>query len=869
MKDCRLPRKLLQRGVHWGFVLVFVLSCLCVGMLVPQEAEAKTVLKSYTGGDNLNSSQYTVTLYDDHTVSAVNGTAYCSKHKLYCQYPNLLGECGLNGLTNVLDIAVYRWASMALRADGTVAVAGSFRTNTAYSGVHERNSNYNRSDGPFNRLPSPNANIIAISLRADWAGSGGGQGFAVLYADGSVQVSGTKLRSSGKYLFWHTENFPCPEGVNPDEINAIQFFNAKDYHVYYDNPPSSDSVLLTLTDGRTIWVGGDNPNTSGGTVGYRQDPNQPPDVNFTSLPAGSTIYKTDNTLTFKVKVDDPPAQADQNLPTEFYLDIGGGFNLVKSFTANGAQITDGKLSAKNGTEYVIKMDKNALIPSEINKFHIRVVTTDSFGQECAKTATLNHTEMLPIINISSLPNKINKSQQNIVFNVSVNIPDTAVPNFTTEFYLDSGSGYAKVTDFILNGTPVTNGVFTAVKGTQYNISIAKNANILFSANEFKFKAVAKDTKGRVGEYERTILHYSDVLIELPFEAISGQYTLDTGGNNNHGLIQGAIPTTGIIGNAFRFNGVNDMVSFTYGPNDISKPYDNFTLEAWVKPTEQHQIDRMSTIGFDGRVGQKYVFGANFEEKNGGIGVSVGTNGISVYEYGDKNYMPALAVYNGNIGTDWAHMVVVVQNKVPRIYVNGQLKMVGLRSPRPHSYAPTKIGSGHFGSFRGDIDEVAVYNRALQSAEIQQKYREVLFMENFKITNRDNEKTVADCTFGTHLLKFEFDIKQQVNEFTLDLELPSNIKVVRIEGVYKGVTNPDRIDISEDDPIASINNQGRQIKFLKPLAVDHYRVELLLSIDDKLYVVAKSCSAQGGDVINLDNKIFELRFLDYGSLPNVT
>ena len=46
-----------------------------------------------------------------------------------------------------------------------------------------------------------------------------------------------------------------------------------------------------------------------------------------------------------------------------------------------------------------------------------------------------------------------------------------------------------------------------------------------------------------------------------------------------------------------------------------------------------------------------------------------------------------------------------------------------------------------------------------------------------------EETSAPCTFGTHLNKVEFELKQAVSELGFELELPSSIKIARVENAY--------------------------------------------------------------------------------------
>jgi hypothetical protein len=104
----------------------------------------------------------------------------------------------------------------------------------------------------------------------------------------------------------------------------------------------------------------------------------------------------------------------------------------------------------------------------------------------------------------------------------------------------------------------------------------------------------------------------------------------------------------------------------------------------------------------------------------GSGVSVGTNGISVFEHA-PSYLPSLLVYNATI-TGWTHIAVVYSNRQPTLYVNGVAVQTGLTSAR--SSSPSTLlgedGSG-YGYYSGLLDEVSIYNRALSATDIQAIY----------------------------------------------------------------------------------------------------------------------------------------------------
>lgn len=195
--------------------------------------------------------------------------------------------------------------------------------------------------------------------------------------------------------------------------------------------------------------------------------------------------------------------------------------------------------------------------------------------------------------------------------------------------------------------------------------------------------------------------------------------IDSSGSNNHGTANSTATTAagGLTGRAGTFNGTSSQVTINFAPTAV--PVDNFTIEAWVKPSATHEVETEATGGTGGTYAQRYLFWPDqMGPVNGGAGISIGTNGISVYEHGD-NYMPALAVYSGTISSSqWTHVAVVYANRQPSIYVNGVLVRTGLQSLRPHVYASRIIGGEVYGHYAGLVDDVAIYDRAVTAAEVQ-------------------------------------------------------------------------------------------------------------------------------------------------------
>jgi len=200
-----------------------------------------------------------------------------------------------------------------------------------------------------------------------------------------------------------------------------------------------------------------------------------------------------------------------------------------------------------------------------------------------------------------------------------------------------------------------------------------------------------------------------------FEEASGTLYDQSDNHNDSTSVQGVLyQQAGQKGYALGFDGIDD--SITVGSNE--RPTDTFSFGGWLKTSATHEIDPESTSGTGGVNNQRYAFDPQHGgETDGGAGLSVGTNGILVYEHG-SNYMPATAVYEADIGSDWNHIMIVYDNKQPTIYLNGNAVREGLTSPRGVVNAPIHFGGMAYGYFEGLMDEIRIYNRALSAADIR-------------------------------------------------------------------------------------------------------------------------------------------------------
>ena len=199
---------------------------------------------------------------------------------------------------------------------------------------------------------------------------------------------------------------------------------------------------------------------------------------------------------------------------------------------------------------------------------------------------------------------------------------------------------------------------------------------------------------------------------------------DTLGNLDSALYGGTTIVPGKVGQAFSFDGVHNCV--TNSQPGLTNVLDSYTTEFWAWPSTARSSTPEDTSGIYGHGGQRYAVFPYVGPTGGtvGSGISVGTNGVSVFEAG-WGYLPALLVYDVPI-VGWTHIAVVYSNRQPSLYINGVLVRSGLISVNP-SCPSTWLGergadSVDQGFYAGLLDEVSIYDRSLSTAEIRAIYQ---------------------------------------------------------------------------------------------------------------------------------------------------
>lgn len=169
--------------------------------------------------------------------------------------------------------------------------------------------------------------------------------------------------------------------------------------------------------------------------------------------------------------------------------------------------------------------------------------------------------------------------------------------------------------------------------------------------------------------------------------------------------------------AIQFDGSDDYLDT---PSKFTAT-NNFTILAVLKPTAAHDIDPETDIAPESSNGQRSFFDFYFYSSddsnrvaNAGAIVSMGTNGISVYEHQYPTDGPAQAVHVDSLGGGFSIVGITYAGKQPRIHLNGTTVRVGLTSRRTSVFAPKRIGGYGAGYFAGQIAELILYDSSLSS-----------------------------------------------------------------------------------------------------------------------------------------------------------
>ena len=215
---------------------------------------------------------------------------------------------------------------------------------------------------------------------------------------------------------------------------------------------------------------------------------------------------------------------------------------------------------------------------------------------------------------------------------------------------------------------------------------------------------------------------SGLVAAFGFDEASGATAVNSSNAAYNGTILQAARVAGKIGRGLSFDGVNDWVTvndITASPLDLAT---GMTVEAWVNPTAMSGWETvvLKERGAAGTGLLSYALYAHDGAPTGGgfagpAGYLRPNPANSTTDQGVRQASHTAIPLNA-----WTHIATTYDGANQRLYINGALVATKAQTGSiAVGNQPLRIGgnsvSGEF--FRGVIDEVRIYNRALTAAEI--------------------------------------------------------------------------------------------------------------------------------------------------------
>jgi hypothetical protein len=301
-----------------------------------------------------------------------------------------------------------------------------------------------------------------------------------------------------------------------------------------------------------------------------------------------------------------------------------------------------------------------------------------------------------------------------------------------------------------------------------------------------------------------------------FDALGGRILHDAAGNANNGVIDGALwSATGRFGGALAFDGADDVVTVADANTlDLSS---GMTIEAWVYPTAQAGVWRSILAKESVEVGGG-VYNLYADTDTGVPAVTTVRRSGTFDEVRGTNPVPA---------NTWTHLAATYDAKMLRLFVNGiELSRDAVRGRLLTSTGPLRIGGNSLRGeyFKGMIDELRIYNRALSPSEIEADMGTPLGSDALTtlLQTADTEASISGVSApaGTDI-PFVIDVVPVADSVLIQLTWES------IPGaIYRVLGKTDPLELDWLDLSADILAQGSVTSWVDPYPaslVQLYRV----------------------------------------------
>ncbi len=239
---------------------------------------------------------------------------------------------------------------------------------------------------------------------------------------------------------------------------------------------------------------------------------------------------------------------------------------------------------------------------------------------------------------------------------------------------------------------------------------------LVDAIDFYTTSTTTDVGGEGDTDEATIV--ADLRVGLvgywPLDDTSGETAVDNSDSGNDAtLVNGVLVNqAGQVGNAMSFDGEDDYIET---PDTVYRPTTgDFTISVWVNP------ERINMDGY--LVGYRYDKNQWESPPYAGAYLAISADQLYYLTNVDGGYTNMGVAYPGSLNT-WSNVILVKTGSNATLYFNG-VSVTSMENLGTINYNDdsTPLSIGYAGTdqgryFKGLIDEVAIWNRALSPEDI--------------------------------------------------------------------------------------------------------------------------------------------------------
>ncbi len=389
-------------------------------------------------------------------------------------------------------------------------------------------------------------------------------------------------------------------------------------------------------------------------------------------------------------------------------------------TIESATVVRNLGNSKDNTPVTFSLEN--LLPNKV--YYIRAFATNSAGTGYGNIKIV-HTKGLPSVTALEV---VSISRTEAAINLRLN--EAGNPPATHVGFLFSSS--------VSNPTLRTNDkLYTQIPATPIGVTTPIKQNLEPNTSYFYRAFAISFTDTVYTDVSRLTTQGENIALGLAAHYPLNNSVVDNSGNRRNGQAFGASPTNDRCGQqnrAYAFDGINDFITIPYTPSNLT----SYTFSAWVYVADPNQskaaISQFRGIErtLDNPAKSFSLYFDKDENDNNSFKLNFGLDGDYILRSKKVPYSSFL--------NQWVHIVAIWQGGANspvdpgqmKLYFNGnQVSGTIFKDSEKPINAPisgtSTIRLGHHQVwdryFKGSIDDVRIYERALSDAEIMQLWQQ--------------------------------------------------------------------------------------------------------------------------------------------------